>query len=640
MLDGIQQGGVRRGAGMAQFDITHPNILDFIYAKKDYRTQQYKRFNFSIRIPDWFYKELEDNPDAPMRVKNVKDNKYFDLKTHDGSTVTIGQLWDKIIYYAWLCGEPGIFNCDIATKQCTVTNVNPLVLSNPCSEFVSIPYSSCNLASLNLEKFVKYGKIDWGSLEKAITIATIFLDKVIDKNIFPVNKIKEVTEAIRPIGLGVMGIAHMFYLLEIPYGSEESKKLLNELLYFITIKSTEISIERARKKKKYKAFDYNRYMKANERIWDNKEGVTFVESIKGDGWVDELKRKIKKNGIRNHSQTSIAPTGSISFIADTSSGIEPAFALAFTRKIEELNGKYKEVYITNPIFDKYLNRHHKKDKKKILKSVVDNCGSCQKCELLTDKEKSIFITSQDLSINEHIDILEISARNTSLSVSKTLNLPKDTTKEEVGKAYIEAYKRGIIGVTVYRDGSREGILISGNKGIEKTQSPKRPNALDAEVFHFVIRKQKYYVVVGLYDDDPYEVFTGANYNNDGEIFIPKSIEHGEIIKVQRGKYILRTDEGNEYSLTNQHTDDNADALTRMISTGLRHGVDLSFVVHQLSKTRGEMLSFAKSLGRSLKKYIKDGTKVSGESCHNCKSTNMKYQDHCPTCQVCGWSKCG
>jgi ribonucleoside-diphosphate reductase alpha chain len=176
-----------------------------------------------------------------------------------------------------------------------------------------------------------------------------------------------------------------------------------------------------------------------------------------------------------------------------------------------------------------------------------------------------------------------------------------------------------------------------NKNIKKTSSPKRPKELDGEVHHFVIDRRRYYVVVGLMDNDPYEMFAGVNHGDDAEVYIPKEVKEGKIIKLSRGKYLLKTEE-TEYDLTNGHSDDNVDALNRMISTSLRHGVDISFVVHQIEKTKGPMISFTKALSRTLKKYIPDGTIVHGDECPNCKST-LTRESGCISCKHCGWSKC-
>ena len=233
----------------------------------------------------------------------------------------------------------------------------------------------------------------------------------------------------------------------------------------------------------------------------------------------------------------------------------------------------------------------------------------------------------------------------------TINLPEDVSVEKVKEIYETAWRQKCKGATVYRKNCRSGVLIDNKKEkkedtniITKTNAPKRPKELRCEVYHPTFKYQRYYVAVGLLNDDPYEVFTGINHSpSDGEIIIPKSVRNGTIIKETRGKYILSTIDGNNkvntYSLTNGHTDDIADGLTRMISVSLRHGVDISFIVHQLEKTKGDIQSFSKVVARTLKKYIPDGTKVAGEMCPKCEQETLERSDGCVICKNCGWTKC-
>jgi ribonucleoside-diphosphate reductase alpha chain len=221
------------------------------------------------------------------------------------------------------------------------------------------------------------------------------------------------------------------------------------------------------------------------------------------------------------------------------------------------------------------------------------------------------------------------------SISSTVNLPYDVSEEVVAKIYETAWKSGCKGITVYREGCRSGVLVNkgGKISLPHNDAPKRPQGLNAEIFAVNYKKEKLYVAVGFWEDgSPYEVFTGINFRHQ--------VEHdkGKIVKNGRGKYVFHA-ENEEYHLNNGHNDPNADALTRMVSAGLRHGADLSFIVHQLEKTQGDLTSFAKVLSRVLKKFIKDGTKVSGENCPDCGGTLMR-ENGCSTCSNCGHSKCG
>ena len=650
MLDGIRQGGARRGAGMAMLDVDHPDILDFIDSKKDWQTQRLARFNISVRMTDEFYQKLDETPDAPMIVRNVVDRKESELKNHEGKVVTYKELWNKIIGMAHHCAEPGIFNSDIAYRQCTVTNYSQDVLANPCSEFSNIANSSCNLGSINLTKYVKNGDFDWTELSKDVGIATRFLDAVIDINNFPTKKIDEVTKSIRPIGLGVMGLAHALILMGIPYTSKDAKEFTRKLIGYITLRSMKESTELAKEKNSYPAFDYETFVKANDRFFFNNNILTETGKIL-DVDVNDILNDIHLTGVRNSCFTSIAPTGTISFIADISGGIEPIFALAFARKIEkekdrEGNLQYDIAYMADRFFEEYLDMNYPEKKQEILKYTSNNKGSCQGCELLTEEDQNLFKTAQDMKSVEHLDILEATARMTSLSVSKTINLPESATVEEVADVYIDAYKRGIIGVTVYRDKCRGGVLVHAEDlepTIKKHDAPKRPKVLKAEMHQFVVNRQSYYVATGMMGKDLYEVFTGINHQDDGELYIPKTIKYGTIIKNGRGDYDFKDEETQTiYHLTNGHSNAEADALTRSISTSLRHGVDISILVQQLEKTKGALNSFAKAITRTLKHYIADGVKVQGEKCPKCGADLIRVEGckKCSNMTECGYSVCG
>jgi len=631
-LDGIMQGGVRRGAGMGMLDINHPNILDFIEAKSV--PGAFTRLNFSIRTTDRFYEQLTSAPDTTWMVKDRTSEKEYPLKDKDGVEVTTQRLWDIIIDRAWATAEPGIFNSDIAFRQCSVTNVDRNVLSNPCSEYVSIPYGSCNLGSINLTKFVTGKKFDWVKFEEVIIKATRFLDCVIDANKFPIEKIKETTLKIRPVGLGYMGMAHALYKKEVPYNSEKGFKFIEEITRYLTLRSMQESIEMAKEHGHYEAFDYDTYMKANERFF-NKGNCRELD-------IEQMKADIKKYGVRNSVTTSIAPTGSIGFIADASSGIEPVFALTYMRRIEKENKTHEVVYISDPIFEEYLNKHFNEEERiKIQENVTNNSGSCQKCDLLTEEQKKIFVVAGDITPMDHLEALARTAVNCSTSVSKTINLPKDISKEEVAKVYIEAYKKGIIGVTVYRDGCREGILIhkvdDRPSDIVYHHSPKRLHEMPCDVHRITYKGEKWIAFVGLFNDKPFEIFCGKV----DEINLSKHIEHGKIIKVSRGHYsFMHDDEILIKDIAKTFNNEDNDDFARAISLSLRSGIMLEHLCDTLNKSKGDITKFSKLLARTLKHYIKDGTTASGK-CEKCGS-KLVYKDGCISCEnpECGWSKCG
>lgn len=635
VLDSIRQGGVRKGAGSFILDTSHPNILDFIRSKdlipevrklvKEGKIKApFARINFSVKARNEFYYNLDNNPNAIHQVKLVTTGEIIDLEDN-GKKVTVKELWDEIIEFAWRCAEPGIFNYDIAWDRCSVKNVDNTVLGNPCFEFVNIPYASCNLGSINLSKFVENGKFNWIALEKQIKRAVIFLNHVIDINKFPIAKIKEITMMIRPIGLGEMGLAHAMYKLGIPYNSIAGLEFTEQINRYLTLKGMEQSIELAKKNGPYPAFNSDIFMKANERF--------FKYNKLYDINVKKIKEDIDKYGIRNSCITSIAPTGTISVIAETSGGIEPVFSLAYKRKIEQENNNYKEIEIKDPVFEEYLEKNYPNKKNDILEEVYET-GSCQESKILTDREKSIFVVANDLTPMEHLNILEKVANNISLSVSKTINLPIDISKEEISKVYREAHKKGIIGVTVYREGSREGILIN-NKDCDRC-TPKRPKIVKHDIHRITVKGEKWIVFVGLdeKDNEPFEVFAGKIELVD----IPSKIQNCNIIKAAKRKYQIEIDDEIIVSDLNAVFDNKEhEVVTRLLSLHLRNKIPIHFIIEQINKSPGQLADFEKCIARALKKYIKEGTK-STEKCPKC-GLDLIFQEGCVSC-VCGFSKCG
>ena len=802
MLDTIRQGGKRRSAGMGMLDIDHPDILDFIDLKKNDGEIEY--LNLSVRIPNIFYEQLKNDPKQPHMVYAKTENKYYPLKDKNGEVVSVKQIWDKIIDSSYNSAEPGLFNKDIATERCTVTNLDPHVLSNPCvvagtkvltpngyknvedinegdeikviqirkdktfgynfgivktkyvhedkevvkvffennktitvtpahqflcndnefkmvkdmdiskdeiwwegpipnkklvgfhkikikkiipqkekqtvydlfegttdtwitenfisrgcSEFTGISFQSCNLGSINLSNLVEGKKFNWEKFEDIIVKATRFLNNVIDKNNYPLDKIKDMTLKTRPMGLGFMALAHVLYKKEIPYNSEKAFKFTEEMSKYLTLRSMKESVELAKEYIEdedigqtgaYPAFDYDLFMKANERFFKHKHCRNID--------IEQLKEDIKKYGVRNSCFTSIAPTGSISFIANVSSGVEPVFALSYSRKVvkQSKEKEYDIAYISDPVFDIYLTSNFdEKTKIKILKEVSENKGSCQKCLDIPEDMRKVFVVAGDLNTKGHLDILEATANSISLSVSKTLNFPENCKKEEIAEAFIDAYRRGIIGVTVYRENSKSGILIHDNADKPKidngrpteiiyTHAPKRPSKLPCDIHRISVLgkneqgekvNEKWICFVGKLNEKPYEFFAGKV----GDVNLSKHIEQGILTRVKSGVYAFEYED--EVLIGNIcKTFDNSENETfaRLVSGLLRQGMHPKYAIEQLHKCPGTIVDFSKAAIRMLKKYIEDGE--AKEKCLTCGEP-LRYESGCVVCSnpECGFSKC-
>lgn len=773
VLDGVRQGGRRRGAGMSLLSIYHPDILKFIDAKAS-DTSKYTRSNFSVSPDTSFYDTLKKTPNKIFKTRNVVDKKENDLIDSNGLVYTYKILWDKIIHNAWSSAEPGIFNGDIAADRCSCKHITRNVFCNPCcfassipvmvktnfghveikkvtanhkvwsddvwrttsgyfsagisdvykvifdtgynpiyitmnhklmtssgkmkmlsqlkvgdtiksmfrdpeiisiekysteevgcitvpetgnfmlsegiysgnSEYTHIPYTSCNLSSFNVASFVKNGEFNWVEFESAVEDAVVYMNGVIDNNDYPIEKIKKETLAVRPIGMGVMGVAHLLYKLGIPYDSDDACKIIENLLKFQTLVATRKSMEMARDTGKvYEYYDHDTFMDANSRFFTTD---TF-KSVN----VAQLKADIKKYGMYNSCLTSIAPTGTISYIADCSGGIEPVFGLVFTRKIEKENKTYEKVYLVDSIFKKYVETTYPDKSTKIYEYVASNNGSCQGCELLTKKEQSTFKVSGDISPDWHLKTLAASANNINLSVSKTINLPKNCSEKEIGEVFLKAHELGIIGVTVYRDGSREGVLVHNDTTsnvmpdhIERQHAPKRPIDLPCDIHEMNVvtdgKKERFVALVGKLAGTVYEIFVTKDNNNKLDFNKHKT---GLIRKVKKGRYDLIIVNGEEKIYIEDMSKTfggKMGTLSRLVSMSLRHGCPLQIVTNQLAKgIDGSMLDFERCVARVLKHYINDGERViTSDTCPSC-GKKLVYIEGCKTCSDrCGWSKCG
>jgi len=415
----IKQGGKRRGANMGILRVDHPDILDFIVCKE--QEGSLRNFNISVAITDKFM-------DA---VKNDKDFELINPRNKAVvKTLKARAIWNLIVTMAWKNGEPGVVFIDRINRHCNTTpKLGEIESTNPCSEQPLLPYESCNLGSINLSKMVKEveGKyeIDWEKLRRTVKLAVRFLDNVIDANKYPIKQIEEMTKGNRKIGLGVMGFADMLILLRIPYNSEEALKTARELMKFITEEARKTSVELGKEKGSFPNF-------------------------KGSRW-DELGYE----AMRNATVTTIAPTGSISEIAGCSQGIEPLFAIGYIRNVAESLGT--NLIVVNPYFERIAIEEGFYDEK-ILKEVLSST-SIQHIKEIPERIRRIFVTAHDISPEWHVRIQAAFQEFVDNGISKTINFPHDATPHDVEKAFMLAYDLGCLGVTVYRQGSRQQEVL-------------------------------------------------------------------------------------------------------------------------------------------------------------------------------------
>jgi len=433
--DVIKQGGKRRGANMGVLSVHHPDILDFI-TSKDSENRVLSNFNISVAVTDEFMEAL------------LNDDYYPLINPRTGEVVNrlkARQVWDLIITQAWKTGDPGVIFIDEINRRHPAKHLGIIESTNPCGEQPLLPYESCNLGSINLSLFVENGEIKWDELREAVHTAVHFMDNVIDANNYPLPMIREMTRKTRKIGLGVMGWAEMLIKLGIPYDSEEAIELAEKVMKFINDESHRASMKLAEKRGVFPAWEGSEWWKKGMRM-------------------------------RNATTTTIAPTGTISIIAGTSSGIEPLFAIAFVRKV--LNGE--ELLEINSIFEKEIRRRGLYSEDLMLK--IAKSGSIQDLDLPEDI-KRIFRTAHDIEPKWHVAMQAAFQKYVDNAVSKTVNLRYDASPEEVNEIFMLAYQLKCKGITIYRDKSKkEQVIEKADKAIEKLLQRKEKEVLQLKLF--------------------------------------------------------------------------------------------------------------------------------------------------------------
>ena len=410
----IKQGGKRRGANMGVMNIHHPDIGMFIYAKLDEKNNPYKNFNFSVGVTDKFLDALTQ--ETPYELINPHHNKVV-------GKVSAKLVWEHLTALSWMNGEPAVLFLDTIEKANPTPTLGKLDATNPCGELPLLPFESCNLGSINLSKFVKYGKVDWERLEYVTRLAVRFLDNVIDVNKFPLPEIEEITKANRKIGLGVMGWADMLIEMEIKYDSEEAVQLGMRVMQFIQNIGHDMSEKLAGEKGAFPNFGISTY----------KDG----------------------RPIRNATVTSIAPTGTISIIADCSFGIEPVFAIITQRNVEASMGRtFLEI---NPAVKKIL-------KKELQWAGIKGALASGTCVNLPKHIKDLVPTASNIAPEWHVKMQAAFQKYTDNSISKTVNLPTNASVEDISNIYLLAHSMGIKGLTVYRNNSRQFQLLQESNG--------------------------------------------------------------------------------------------------------------------------------------------------------------------------------
>jgi ribonucleoside-diphosphate reductase alpha chain len=619
--EAIKQGGTRRGANMGMLRIDHPDVMNFIVCKED--SSKLNNFNISVALTEEFMDAVD------------KDIEY-DIKSPRTAQV-VGRLnarevFDKIVTMAWRNGDPGIIFIDRINRDNPTPQIGNMDATNPCGEQPLLPYESCNLGSINLTKMIRKSaesngtakyEVDWEKLGSTAKKAVHFLDNVIDMNRYPIHEIEKMTRSNRKIGLGVMGFSDMLIRLGIPYNSDEGLDIADKVMGYIREKGHEASRDLAEKRGAF---------------------PNFKGSIYDDG----------KDGseLRNATVTTIAPTGTISIIAACSSGIEPLFALAFTRNVMEGT----ELLEINPLFEEVA-RERGFYSPELMKKIAESGGVHAIAELPEDIKK-VFVTAHDISPEWHIKMQAVYQRHIDNAVSKTVNFPNEATEEDVANAYMLSYKLGCKGITVYRDGSRDIQVLtrgSSKKDAKPTEAeqvaatPAHESRVRGEVAFGVTKKMTTgcgNLYVTLNEDasgQPIEIFTqmgkaGGCATSQCEaigrmasLALRGGIKAEEIVNQMRGiSCHLPTGFGANKVLSC------SDAMAQAMEWYLRfkHSNGNSHMVlgpHSATSGEGgtqEELSFT---------FAQDIFKRG--ACPDCGGT-VEHADGCVLCRGCGYSECG
>ena len=641
----------RRGALMLSIHVAHKDIESFITIKND--SSKVTGANISVLLSNEFLEAVEKGEkfrlrfpvDAPPSDSDI----YVDAK----------ELWKKIIHNAWLRAEPGLLFWDQITKynavDCYAEDGYKTISTNPCAELPICAFDSCRLMVLNLfsyvvNPFTKDAYFDFALFEEHAIICQRLMDDMIDLEL---EKVREIIKKIkkdpesstiksneielwediykkcengRRTGTGLTALGDTMAALSIAYGSRQSIDMTGKICKALCLSSFRSSVDMAKKTGAFPVWDWNKEKDSEFLLMLKDLDATLYENM-------------QKHGRRNIANLTIAPTGSVSIMTQTTSGVEPLFMLfPYTRRKKiNPNDKNARTDFVDPNGDHWqeFEVYHPK-----VKMWMDITGE-------TDLKKSPWFgcCAEDIDWVAAVELQAEAQKYVDHAISKTVNLPEEVTEEQVAKIYEAAWKYKCKGMTVYRKNCRTGVLVEKpakkeevEEKIIKNDAPKRPADIEAELYLPMVKGEPYYVVVGLFNGEPYEVFAGLN-TEDGKPLIKCKETKGLLKKLNRGKYVFQA--GNEsFNLINISNHENGDALCRMVSTSLRHGADISFVVHQLEKTKGDLVSLSKVLARTLKKYIKDGTKVHGEECPSCASSQIERNDGCVICKSCGWSKCG
>ncbi len=658
----------RRGALMLSVSIKHPDSEDFIDAKMD--EGKVTGANVSVKIDDEFMQAVRNSTTYNQHYPIDSVTPIYSKETD------AAKLWDKIVFNAWKSAEPGILFWDTIIREsvpdCYADLGYKTVSTNPCGEIPLCPYDSCRLIALNLysyvdQPFTSEARFDFDLFRKHIRQTQQIMDDIIDLELEKIDaiynkiiidpedaeikrveinlweKIREMAVNGRRTGIGITAEGDMVAALGLRYGSEAAVEFSVEVHKIVALEAYRGSVNLAKERGAFPIYDVKR-----------EKNNPFIQRL---AQADpELYKEMCRFGRRNIALLTIAPTGTTSLMTQTTSGIEPVFMPVYKRR-RKVNPNDKDARIDfvdemGDSWEEYMVFHHKfKTWMEVNGHELKRNYSNEELDRLIEKSPYHKASSNDIDWLAKVRMQGQIQKWVDHSISVTINLPEEATEELVNKLYFAAWESGCKGVTVYREGSRSGVLISTkDKKTEGIFPTKRPEILEADIVRLQNNKEKWIAFIGLIDGKPYEIFTGLADDEDG-ILLPRSVTQGWIIKSRdesgASRYDFQYRNSRGYKTTIEGLSFKFNPIfwnyAKLISSVLRHSMSIQKVVELVSSLQFDVESintWKNGVARALKKYIPNGTAAEDAKCEGCGSANVIYQEGCLICQDCGSSKCG
>lgn len=669
----VAQGG-RRGALMLSISIKHPDVEEFIDAKME--QGKITGANVSVKIDDEFMRCVASGKPYTQQFPIDSDNPRV-VKQIDAR-----KLWKKIIHNAWQSAEPGILFWDTIIKEsvpdCYDSFGFKTVSTNPCGEIPLCPYDSCRLLAINLYSYVKNpftanAEFDFELFKQHARKGQRLMDDLIDLEL---EKIERVLEKIdndpeeeeikrveknlwlniklkclegRRTGFGITAEGDMIAAMGLRYGTDKATEFAVKVQQALACAAYSSSVEMAKERGAFPIYD--------SKLEENNPLISRIKEVEPELYSDMV-----ANGRRNIALLTIAPTGSVSICTQTSSGIEPAFQVAYKRrrKINHNDSSTKGTFTDNEgqLWEEYNVLHHKFADWAVINGYdldeIKHKYTQEQLDELIAKSPYHKATANDIDWVQKVKMQGAVQKWVDHSISVTVNIPKETSEDIVSQIYQTAWESGCKGMTIYREGSRDGVLVSHSEGVKKetplfieTKAPKRPKKLEADVIRFQNEKEKWIAIVGIIEGRPYEIFTGLAES----FIIPDFVTRGFVIKAKDEetdltRYDFQFKDKDGYNITYEGLSRLFNKeywnYAKLISGILRHGMPLNHVIELVSKLTFDndtINTWKSGVARALKKYVQDGTKSEGEKCPSCGEEAIIFTGGCKNCTACGWSKC-